>query len=99
MTVTRHSAPRPSLDNENKLVVALHQEPCRVIGTHVQCVRLEDGGEITCEDVMVLMDLGKRFFMIPPPGAPAFAAHQATGLCLLLQTRSCPSCGDRVLFA
>jgi hypothetical protein len=32
-------------------------------------------------------------------GAPAYEAHAQTGLRLLVQTRACPWCGEKVLFA
>lgn len=61
-------------------------------------LRLDDG-EVSSTDAMSLMDAGQKFAMTPPPGAPAYDAHKATGLDLLLQTRVCEVCRCRVLFA
>lgn len=66
---------------------------------HVVMIKLDNGGEISSSDAMSLMDVGVSYFMIPPPGAPAYEAHKVTGLPLLLQTRVCPDCKERVLFA
>lgn len=65
------------------------------VGSHDRA----DGSEISADDALALIDAGAVLHMIPPPGAPAYAAHAATGLPLLLQTRACPDCGKRVLFA
>lgn len=100
MSVKVTSLPPTSLDNQAMQIVAVHQEPCPKDGRkHVTHVKLADDSELTSSKVMILMDVGKRFFMIPPPGAPAYEAYRATGLPLLVQTRTCSQCGERVLFA
>ena len=66
---------------------------------HVGGVVTEDEIEISADDAIALIDAGRVLDMIPPPGAPAHAAHVATGFSLLLQVRTCELCGKRVLFA
>lgn len=66
---------------------------------HTIRVRLKDGSDISSEDLMSLMDAGRDYFMIPPEGAPAYEAYKVTGAPLILQTRVCEHCQQRVLFA
>lgn len=67
---------------------------------HVDRIRLENGDELSSEDTIALMDAGRNFFMIPPPGAPAYEAHIASGgLPLIIQTKACEHCQERILFA
>lgn len=90
----------PITDSPDKEIVAVRMIPCTPQnGEHIDRIRLADGGELSNDDAIALMDAGKRFFMIPPPGAPAHEMHVLTGKPLLVQTRPCPSCGKRVLFA
>lgn len=91
-----------SEDNPAVKVVAVRLRHCprgEEVVQHVEMLKLEDGGEIGETDAMYLMDAGRSYYMIPPPGAPAYAAHVATGLPLIIQTRICPDCNERVLFA
>lgn len=67
-------------------------------GEHPSMLRLDDG-IVSASDAMALIEAGQKFAMTPPPGAPAYDAHKATGLDLLLQTRVCDRCQTRVLFA
>lgn len=101
--------------NEHEITVAVSNAdapPIRVIGVydkapcpgspgliHSGGVVTEDGSRIVAADAIALIDAGRVLGMIPPPGAPAHAAHVATGFPLLLQVRECPLCGQRVLFA
>lgn len=62
-------------------------------------VRLADGSERLAEDVIAAIEAGDVYTMRPPEGAPAYAAHQRTGLPLLVQVRQCPDCNEKVLFA
>ena len=91
----------PLTDAEHKQIVAARREPCpgRDGGQHASALQLADGSEIGSDDALALIDVGAVFYMIPPPGASAYDAYKATGLPLLLQTRACPDCGKRVLFA
>jgi len=66
---------------------------------HVGAVVLADDSVVSADDAIALIDAGGVLAMTPPPGAPAHAAHLATGLDLLLQVIECPACGKRVLFA
>lgn len=66
---------------------------------HVSGVVTADDTRITADDAIALIDAGRVLDMIPPPGAPAHAAHVATGFPLMLQVRTCELCGKRVLFA
>lgn len=66
---------------------------------HVSHVKLENGHELKADDLMSLMDAGRSYFMIPPPGAPAYEAHKETGYPLILQIIVCKECKERVLFA
>ncbi len=87
-------------DNPPTKVVAIRTRNCpKGEIKHVSILFLDGGGEVGEHDAMFLMDAGRDYFMIPPPGSPAHAAHVKTGLPLLLQTRVCPQCSERVLFA
>ena len=66
---------------------------------HVGGLHLASGDDLDAPDAIDLMDAGRNYFMLPPPGAPAHEAHVETGLPLILQTVACPACGERVLFA
>lgn len=66
---------------------------------HILKLKLGEGREIEASDLAALIDAGGVYWMIPPPGAPAYEAHLATGLPLILQTRHCPGCGLHVPFA
>jgi hypothetical protein len=68
--------------------------------THIVAVKLRDGTvEHAADAVRAIAAHHARYVMRPPEGAPAYRAHQETGLPLLVQIRSCPDCGDDMLFA
>jgi len=73
----------------------LHPEKVMFAGTS------EQTGRIVAADIVAAeIDEGKLvYWMIPPEGAPAYEAWKATGLPLMLQTRTCDKCHKRVLFA
>jgi hypothetical protein len=67
---------------------------------HVIAVKLADGRMQTKAFVIGMIEQhAAHYTMRPPEGAPAYAAHQETGLPLLLQVRLCPDCGEKTLFA
>jgi hypothetical protein len=67
---------------------------------HVVAVKLADGRMQTAGFVIGMIEQhAAHYFMIPPEGAPARAMHEVTGLPLILQTRPCPDCGEKTLFA
>jgi len=81
-------------------VIAIRTEKCpKGEQNHVVKVKAKSESEYTADDAMYLMDAGQTFFMIPPKGSPAYPVHEATGLPLVLQTKICPDCQERVLFA
>lgn len=68
--------------------------------THIEKVKLANGDVVEAADMIAAIDAHKaHYVMRPPEGAPAYQAHQETGLPLLVQTRDCPDCAERVLFA
>lgn len=89
------------VDNPHTEVVGVRRAVC--VGDeskqHVTAMKTAAGDVVESADAMALMDTGRVYFMKPPPGAPAHAVHVATGLPLLIQTRTCEACGERVLFA
>lgn len=66
---------------------------------HVSNLHFDDGSECSDEDAIAMLKAGAELFMIPPPDAPAYEAHVATGLGLILQWRVCPACHMEVVFA
>lgn len=85
----------------NHRIVGVRAEPCSESEEfqHIIRFKLASDDEINAEDLVDLIDAGGEYWMIPSPHAPAYDAHVATGLPLILQTRECPGCGRRVLFA
>jgi hypothetical protein len=70
--------------------------------THHEKLKLADGAVVEAADAIREIDdpaVHVHYTMIPPEGAPAYAAHQEAGLPLELQVRPCPDCGERTLFA
>lgn len=90
-------------DSEANEVVAVQLRPCRGNREHVSglLVKRPGAGETPVReaDAIELIKAGAIFYMVPPPGAPARAAYEATGLPLLVQTRHCELCDAEVLFA
>jgi hypothetical protein len=76
-------------------VVMDQSETCQHAGVLV----LDDDTRVNIEDAIALIDAGGVFTMIPPEGAPARPAYEATGLPLLLQTKTCERCDKVVVFA
>jgi len=85
-----------------KRIYATHREPCSAnpeLLHHTQ-VKLADDVRETAADVIAAIDAHEaHYVMYPPEGAPAYRAHQETGLPLIVQVRECPDCGEQVLFA
>lgn len=73
----------------------------RSCGTRSHATGLVLDSDVRLDEVsaIALIYAGRVLYMIPPPGAPARAAYEATGLFLILQVTECPDCGRRVLFA
>lgn len=92
---------KPPKDNPDTRVSAVRTASCPGRGEdHVTSVKTADGSDLMAALVMDLMDAGRRFFVSGlPPGAPAYEVQVITGLPLLIQTRMCPACGERILFA
>jgi hypothetical protein len=85
--------------HEHVEVVAVRQEEVRG-HTHITGIKLKDGRQLEASDAIARIKSGESVYtMRPPEGAPAYQAHQETGLPLLVQTRPCPDCGEEVLFA
>jgi hypothetical protein len=82
-------------------VTHVRQEPCPKDATiaHIAAVMLAREHIVQATDLAALIDAGAFYWMTPLPGAPAYEAHLATGLPLIIQTRSCPGCGAHVIFA
>lgn len=87
-------------DVNEKRVIGARREPCAASERqHSSALAIDDGSLLYSSDVIALIDAGAVFSMKPPPGAPAHAAHAATGLDLIVQVVECPECGKKVLFA
>lgn len=82
-----------------RLVVAVKTREVRG-HTHVTMVRLDDETLVPAKEVVRHIDTKVYLYsMIPPKGAPAREAYVATGAPLVLQTRTCPDCRERVIWA
>lgn len=89
----------------NRLVVAARREACSASSSvqHTGRVRLADGAEIAADDLADLIDAGRQYFMEAPKGTLLVdsAGEPVEGPVppFVLQTRQCPACGRRVVFA
>lgn len=87
-------------DSNAKKVTSVDRLPCQMGGPqHPIGLGLENGRWMSAEDGIAYLDAGGVLYMIPPPGAPAREAYEATGLGLVLQVRPCPGCDERLLYA
>lgn len=90
--------PATTTDAKRHEVVKVRGSICSE-GAHASEILTKEGLEIKSEDAISMINAGVIFFMIPPPGAPAYPAYVATGLPLLLQIKHCKGCDKDVLFA
>jgi hypothetical protein len=83
-------------------IVATHREPCPANPEklHHMVVLLTDGAKVKAAEVIKAIEAHTAHYIIhPPEGAPAYEAHQRTGLPLVVQVIECPDCCEKVLFA
>jgi hypothetical protein len=90
--------------NVEREVIAVRRANCRANPEieHTAAIKLKDGSIETADAVITAIDdpaTHVHYVMRPPEGAPAYQAHQETGLLLELQVRECPDCAERILFA
>lgn len=85
---------------QEKRIVAVRAEEMRG-HMHNTLFKLADGSVETAEQIVAAIEGEEHvhYTMIPPEGAPAYQAHQETGLPLIVQTRPCPDCGEVLPFA
>lgn len=89
----------------NRHVVAIKTAECATTTGlfHLSAVKLADNTEIARDDLVALVEAGRKYFVEAPGHMKLVtedgSVHSAAGMPILVQVRICADCGQKVPFA